>query len=43
MHQGYVCGSGSRIVTTAAGAAAVRARGLAPVVVDLAESRFYRQ
>ena len=43
MHRGYVCGSGSRIVTTAAGAAAVRARGLAPLVVDLAESAFYRR
>jgi cytosine/adenosine deaminase-related metal-dependent hydrolase len=43
MHRGYACGSGSRIVTTAAGAAAVRERGLAPLVVDLAESRFYRQ
>jgi predicted amidohydrolase len=42
MHRGYACGTGSRIVTTAAGAAAVRARGLAPLVVDLAESRFYR-
>jgi cytosine/adenosine deaminase-related metal-dependent hydrolase len=41
MHRGYACGSGSRIVTTAAGAAAVRARGLAPLVVDLAESTFY--
>ena len=43
MHRGYACGTGSRIVTTAAGAAAVRARGLAPLVVDLAESRFYRR
>jgi hypothetical protein len=43
MHRGYACGTGSRIVTTAAGAASVRARGLAPLVVDLAESRFYRQ
>jgi hypothetical protein len=42
MHQGYACGSGSRIVTTAAGAAAVQARGLRPVIVDLADSAFYR-
>jgi len=41
MHRGYACGSGSRIVTTAAGAAAVRARGLAPLVVDLTASTFY--
>jgi cytosine/adenosine deaminase-related metal-dependent hydrolase len=42
MHRGYACGSGTRIVTTAAGADAVRARGLVPLVVNLAESRFYR-
>lgn len=42
MHQGFVCGSGSRIVTTEAGAAAVRAHGLQPLVVNLAESAFYR-
>ncbi len=43
MHRGYACGSGSRIVTTAAGAAAVRARGLSPIVVDLEQSAFYRR
>jgi cytosine/adenosine deaminase-related metal-dependent hydrolase len=42
MHRGFVCGRGSRIVTTAAGARAVRDRGLDPIVVDLAESAFYR-
>jgi cytosine/adenosine deaminase-related metal-dependent hydrolase len=42
MHHGYACGRGSRIVTTAAGAAAVRARGLQPVIVDLTKSAFYR-
>jgi predicted amidohydrolase len=42
MHRGYACGRGSQIVTTAAGAAAVQARGLRPLVVDLAESAFYR-
>lgn len=42
MHHGYACGSGSRIVSTPAGAAAVQARGLRPVVVDLSESAFYR-
>jgi hypothetical protein len=42
MHRGYVCGRGSQIVTTAAGAAAVQARGLRPIVIDLAESAFYR-
>ena len=42
MHRGYACGRGSQIVTTAAGVAAVQARGLRPLVVDLAESAFYR-
>jgi cytosine/adenosine deaminase-related metal-dependent hydrolase len=42
MHRGYACGSGSQIVTTAAGAASVQARGLRPIVVDLADSAFYR-
>jgi imidazolonepropionase-like amidohydrolase len=41
MHRGYACGSGSRIVTTAAGADAVRQRGLASIVVDLEQSAFY--
>ena len=41
MHHGFVCGRGSRIVTTAAGVDAIRRRGLAPVVVDFAESTFY--
>jgi len=41
MHRGYACGSGSRIVTTAAGADAVRQRGLASIVVDLEKSAFY--
>ena len=43
MCQGYACGSGSQIVTTGAGAAAVRARGLVPIVVDLENSAFYRR
>lgn len=43
MYQGHVCGRGGRFVTTAAGAAAVREKGLQPIVVDLAESAFYRQ
>lgn len=42
MHQGYACGRGSQIVTTAAGTAAVQARGLRPLVADLAKSAFYR-
>ena len=42
MHRGYVCGKGSRVVTTAAGEAYVRAKGLETTVVDLAKSGFYR-
>jgi hypothetical protein len=42
MHEGYACVRGSQFVTTAAGAAAVQARGLRPIVVDLAESAFCR-
>ena len=42
MHRGFVCGRSSRIVTTAAGAKAVHARGLEPIVVDLAAGAFYR-
>jgi cytosine/adenosine deaminase-related metal-dependent hydrolase len=42
MHKGYVCGNkGSRIITTAAGAAYVRQKGVQPVVVNLAQSTFY--
>ena len=43
MYQGYVCGRGSRIITTAAGAQAVRQGGLQPVVVDLEAGTFYRR
>jgi hypothetical protein len=42
MHDGRVLGSGSRIVTTAAGAAYVREQGLPVTVVDLGDSAFYR-
>jgi len=43
MYRGHVCGRGGRIVTTAAGAGAVRDKGLQPIVVDLASSAFYRR
>jgi hypothetical protein len=43
MYRGHVCGRGGRFITTAAGAAAARDRGLQPIVVDLADSGFYRQ
>lgn len=43
MHRGYVCGRGSRMITTAAGAAAVRSKGLEPIVVDLAKGAFYHR
>lgn len=42
MYRGHVCGKGSQAVTTPAGAAFVREKGLVPVVVDLAESGFYQ-
>jgi dihydroorotase-like cyclic amidohydrolase len=38
---GTVCGTGCRIVTTSQGAAAVRSRGLQPIIIDPAESAFY--
>ncbi len=41
MHRGYVCGRGCTLITTAAGAAAVKKAGLAPLVVDLARGSFY--
>ena len=43
MHRGYACGRSSRIITTAAGAEAVRQGGLQPVVVDLEAGTFYRR
>lgn len=43
MHQGHVCGRGGGFITTAAGASAVRDKGLQPIVVDLASSAFYRR
>jgi len=42
MVDGYVCGSGTKIVTTKQGEKAVREYGLEPLVVDLAESGFYK-
>jgi len=42
MSRGHVCGRGGRIVTTAAGEAAVRAAGLIPIVVSMADSGFYQ-
>jgi len=42
MYRGQVCGRGGRMITTKAGEAAVRAAGLAPVVVSMADSGFYR-
>jgi cytosine/adenosine deaminase-related metal-dependent hydrolase len=43
MYQGHVCGRGGRFITTAAGVSAVREKGLQPIVVDLADSAFYRR
>ena len=43
MHEGYVCGRGSRIVTTAEGAGAVRHAGPQPLVVNLGAGAFYHR
>ena len=43
MYKGLVCGQGSNIITTQAGASYVRSQGLNPVVVDLSESGFYQK
>lgn len=40
MHKGYVCGTGGKIITTAAGEDYVRQKGLAPLMIDLDESSF---
>lgn len=42
MHRGYVCGQGSQAITTEAGVAFIKEKGLQPLVVELAESGFYR-
>ena len=42
MYNGYVCGKGSQVITTQAGAAFIRSKGLTPVIVDLAQSGFYQ-
>ena len=42
MHKGFVCGQGSQAITTEAGVAFVKEKGLQPLVVDIAESGFYR-
>ena len=42
MHRGFVCGRGGRMITTAAGRAAVEAAGLAPIVVEVGKGGFYR-
>ncbi|MDD4600039.1 Allantoinase [bioreactor metagenome] len=43
MYKGYVCGKGGNVIATAQGEAAVRAKGLNPVIVDLADSKFYQR
>ena len=42
MHKGFVCGKGSQAVTTEAGVSFIKDKGLQPLVVDIAESGFYR-
>jgi len=43
MYNGYVCGQGSHIITTASGELYVKEKGLQPIVVDLANSAFYQK
>lgn len=43
MFKGYVCGSGTNMITTAQGEKNVRAKGLNPIVVDLSDSMFYQK
>ena len=40
MHKGYVCGTGGKIITTAAGEGYVRQKGLEPLIIDLDKSTF---
>ncbi len=42
MQKGQVCGSGSRMITTPAGEASIRAKGLKTCVVNLEKKPFYR-
>jgi dihydroorotase-like cyclic amidohydrolase len=43
MRDGQVCGRGCRMITTPAGAAEIRARGLQACVVDPEQTAFYRK
>jgi len=43
MHEGVVCGSGCRIITTAQGKEHVLSYGLEPVIMDVACSGFYKR
>lgn len=42
MYNGYVCGKGSQVITTAAGASYIKQKGLTPLVVDIGQSAFYQ-
>lgn len=42
MHQGVVLGTGSRIITTAAGEKTLRSRGLETIVIDMAKTGYYQ-
>lgn len=43
MYNGFVCGRGGNIVTTAQGQNYVREKGLQPIVVDIGDSVFYQR
>lgn len=42
MFNGYVCGQGSKIITTASGVDYIKEKGLEPIVVHLDKSGFYQ-
>ncbi|MDD4722775.1 MAG: dihydroorotase family protein [Acidaminococcaceae bacterium] len=42
MYKGYICGSGTNLITTAAGAEYVRSKGLNPVIINYTDTMVYK-
>ncbi len=42
MYRGYICGKGTNLITTAAGADYVRSKGLNPVIVNYTDTTVYK-
>ena len=42
MYKGYICGSGTNIITTALGADYVRSKGLNPLIVNYTDTTVYK-